>query len=169
MWKSYFGSRCKIYGVDIQPACTCYADESTKIFIGDQSSREFWKTFKEQVSALDVVIDDGSHLPRHQMIALEELLPHLQPGGVYICEDVHSAFNDFASYVSGIAHGLNAYVAADNVDSNERRLVGKVHPLQAAINSVHSYPFVSVIEKRDRPLSEFLAPKHGDQWAPFLK
>ena len=37
----------------------------------------------------------------------KKLLPHLRPNGVYLCEDVFSAFNRFASYVGGLAHKLN--------------------------------------------------------------
>ena len=39
---------------------------------------------------------------------------------------------------------------------------------QSAVSSVHLYPFVVVIEKRDSTLTTFSAPKHGTQWQPFL-
>jgi hypothetical protein len=52
---------------------------------------------------LDIVIDDGGHKYEQQVVNLEELLPHLRPNGVYLCEDVFSAFNLFASYVGGLA------------------------------------------------------------------
>ncbi len=43
MWQTYFGSRCKIYGVDIEPRCNAYQSESVRVFIGDQADRNFWK------------------------------------------------------------------------------------------------------------------------------
>ena len=59
MWRSYFGPKAKIYGVDREPACTMYEGNNVKIFIGNQRDRNFWKRFREQVPNLDVVIDDA--------------------------------------------------------------------------------------------------------------
>jgi hypothetical protein len=36
-----------------------------------------------------------------QIATREELLPHLQPGGVFLCEDLHGAYNRFASLLAG--------------------------------------------------------------------
>ena len=85
MWREYFGPRCYIYGVDINPACKVYESDRTRVFIGDQSDREFWKQFRDAVPHLDVAIDDGGHEPQQQRVSFEELMPHLRPGGVYIC------------------------------------------------------------------------------------
>src|SRR5579864_8038519 len=93
MWRDYFGSGCQIYGVDIEPACKAYERDSVKVFIGDQGDRNFWKKFKQEVPAVDIVIDDGGHLTEQQIITFEELLPHLQPNGIYLCEDLHGALN----------------------------------------------------------------------------
>ena len=90
MWHSYFGPRARITGVDIMPACKVYENEFTKIEIGDQSDRSFWKRFRDEYPPVDIVIDDGGHMSEQQMVTLEELLPHVSPGGVYICEDVHT-------------------------------------------------------------------------------
>jgi hypothetical protein len=139
-----------------------------RVFVGDQADRSFWSIFRKEVPSLDVIIDDGGHKPEQQVITLEEMLPHLRPGGVYACEDVHGTFNHFASYVHGIAHNLNAFYPKS--DANEpRRVTGCTPtPLQSAIHSVHLYPFMVVIEKNDAPVEEFIAPRHGTQWQPFL-
>ena len=42
MWKEYFGSGVRIFGVDIAEECKAYEDERTSILIGDQSDRDFW-------------------------------------------------------------------------------------------------------------------------------
>jgi hypothetical protein len=170
MWKDYFGKACRIYGVDIEEACKAYEDDVTRIFIGDQADRNFWKRFKEQVPILDIVIDDGGHEPNQQIVTLEELLPHLRPGGVFLCEDVCGTFNRFASYMNGCIHDLNASDSMiGNLATNERRQTCKTTGFQSAIRSIHSYPFVTVIEKNETPLTELVAPKHGTQWEPFLK
>ena len=35
-----------------------------------------------------------------QMAPLEALLPHLRPGGVYLCEDVMSEYHAFHGYIA---------------------------------------------------------------------
>ena len=106
MWKAYFGPRCHVYGVDIEPACKTYEGDRVKILIGDQADRGFWKSFREQVPTLDILVDDGGHAPEQQIVTLEEILPHLRPGGVYFCEDVTWVHNRFAAYVAGLAENL---------------------------------------------------------------
>jgi hypothetical protein len=147
MWRSYFGPQSQIYGVDIEPACKAYESESMKVFIGDQADRSFWQRVKQQVPDLDVVIDDGGHALEQQVVTLEELLPHLRPGGVYMCEDISWAFNEYSSYLYGIAQTLNANTDFKADFKNlERRQVIKASPLQSAVNSIHLYPFLTVIE-----------------------
>ncbi|HMJ64679.1 MAG TPA: class I SAM-dependent methyltransferase [Candidatus Binatia bacterium] len=158
MWKHYFGPKCRVYGVDIEPACKKYEDEKTKIFIGDQADRGFWKAFREAAPAVDILIDDGGHLPEQQIVTLEEMLPHLRQGGVYICEDVHSLWNGFAAYVAGLADSLNAFVES-----------GEPSTFQRDIHSVHLYPFVTVIEKCSPPRRQFSSVRHGTQWEPFAE
>ena len=75
-----------------------FENEFTKIFIGDQADPAAWKRFRASTPAIDVLIDDGGHGPEQQIVTLEETLPFLRPGGVYLCEDVHGVDNRFAAY-----------------------------------------------------------------------
>ena len=163
MWKQYFGPNCHLYGVDIEPACKAYEDARTRVFIGDQSDREFWASFKREVPRVDIVIDDGGHHPEQQITTLEEVLPHLRPGGVYLCEDVCGTLNGFSAYVRAMADNLNARGAPKDEGLGYRST-----PFQSAIHSMHFYPFMTVIERLAAPLNELVAPKHGTEWQPFL-
>jgi hypothetical protein len=168
MWKHYFGGRAKIYGVDIQLGCKAYEEERVRVFIGDQADRNFWKRFKLEVAAIDIVIDDGSHVPEHQIVTLEELLPDVRPGGVYVCEDVHDPFGELASYVQAMSHNLNAFEGVEENPADDKTgIVCAATPLQSAIHSIHFYPYVVVIEKRESLIRQLAAPKHGTQWQPF--
>ena len=158
MWKSYFGPRCHVYGVDIEPACKNYEDDRVRIFIGDQADRDFWKTFREQVPVIDILVDDGGHKPDQQMVTLEEMLPHIRPGGVFLCEDVSWIHHRFAAFVAGIADNLNAW-------SGEP---GYTLGFQRVIHSVHQYPFVTVIEKNEQPMDQLISEHHGTEWQPFM-
>lgn len=173
MWQNYLGPQCKVYGVDIEPRCKAYEGGSVRIFIGDQADRNFWKHVKQEVPVLDIVIDDGGHEPEQQIVTLEELLPHLRPAGIYLCEDVTTSLNQFAAYVCGFAQNINSLDwerdFQPNYDQNERRQVCKTTPFQSAVASVHLYPFLTVIERTLKPVSELVAPKHGTEWEPFIR
>ena len=163
MWKHYFGERCHIYGIDIEPACKSYEAEGIDVFIGDQSDRNFWKKIREQVPKVDVVIDDGSHDADHQRITLEEILPHIRPGGVYLCEDIGSRHNWFGGYVSGLACHMNA--AKKTVEEFDAPMIPS--GFQASVKSVIQYPFVTVVEKHDFHPGLFISKKQGTEWQPY--
>lgn len=169
MWRNYFGPRSRVYGVDISPECQAYRGEGVEIFTGDQANPAFWRDFRTKVPKFDIVIDDGGHHFAQQVTTLEGTLPYMASGGVYICEDVHYEHNRFPFYIYGLASALNAAGLEHSPENNARRLVSAATQFQAAIASVHLYPFLTVIEKRDSPLMEFVAPKHGTEWQPFLK
>ena len=168
MWRDYFGPRAHIYGVDIEPACKAYEASGFHIIIGDQADRSFWRRFKEEVPVLDIVIDDGGHQTEQQIATVEELLPHLRSDGVFLIEDIHGAFNPFASYVHGLGHKLNQFNSVGNPSDFERRIASTVTPFQSAVASIHLYPFVTVIKRNAVAIDELLAPKHGTQWQPHL-
>lgn len=168
MWHDYFGAGTRVTGVDIEEACRSYADDTTSIFIGDQQDRRFWRTFREQNPSVDILIDDGGHTPEQQRVTLEEMLPHLRPGGVFICEDVHATGNAFSHYVQTLADSLNATEELERLP-NSGGQAARPTRFQSDIRSVHFHPFVVVIEKNDRPVERLIAPKHGTEWQPFLK
>jgi hypothetical protein len=168
MWRDYFGAKCQIVGVDIEPDCKSYESASVRVFIGDQADREFWRSFKQEVGMVDIVIDDGGHTAQQQVVTLEEMLPQLNPGGIYVCEDIHGEFNSFTSYIQGLEQNLSASDLVTNPNLHERGLTSRATALQDAIEAIHHYPFVTVIERRKSPIGEFVAPKMGTQWQPFL-
>ena len=159
MYRSYFGEKSHIYGVDILESCKAYENDYVSIFIGDQSDRVFWSTFKKSVRGIDILIDDGGHTPEQQQITLEEMLPHLRPGGVYLCEDVHGRFNRFSAYAAGLVNELNAMNCIPGT-----LLQSSVSQFQSSIQSIHFYPYLVVIEKNRVPVTKLSAPKQGTEW-----
>jgi SAM-dependent methyltransferase len=169
MWHQYFGPQARVYGVDIQEACLRYGDQSTRIVIGDQADREFWRKFRTEVRKLDVVVDDGGHETLLQTTSLEELLPHLSPGGVYLVEDHTGSTSNFPAYMTGLSRALSAWHGVSDHANPERRKVSQAEGFQSLIDSIHSYPFATVIERRRDPLAEFVAAKRGTEWESFLR
>ncbi len=162
MWWSYFGGGAHVYGVDIEETCRQYANDHISVFIGDQADRVFWNTFKASVEGIDILIDDGGHTPEQQQTTLEEMLPHLRPGGVYLCEDVHSSNNRFSAFASGLVDQLNG------VWVSGLPLVSSVSRFQSSIHSIHFYPYLVVIEKHQAPATKLSSHRRGSQWRPFL-
>ncbi len=159
MWRHYFGEQCRVYAVDIDPACTAYGNEWVRVLIGDQADPGFWQRFRDEVPAVDVVIDDGGHQPSQQVATLEGLLPHIRPGGVYVCEDVHGVSNVFHGYVDGLSRLLHRH--GPNLDAPFPPT-----PFQQHVGSVHRYPFAVVIEKAEFPVPRFESASRGTEWRP---
>jgi hypothetical protein len=48
-----------------------------------------------------LIVDDGSHIPNHQIVSFNKLFPLLEDGGVYVIEDVETSYwthGDLYSY-----------------------------------------------------------------------
>jgi SAM-dependent methyltransferase len=165
MWLDYFGPGTQVIGVDILPECRAYAGEDVSILIGDQADAGFWARVRAAEEPFDVVIDDGGHTAQQQITTARELLTHVAPGGVYVCEDVHGHYAEFAAFASGLADSLNAFSAEVN-DDPERSLAARVTAFQGAVRSVCHYPFITFIEMHAHPVDELVCPKHGSEWHP---
>lgn len=93
MWLEYFGEGTTVVGVDVLPECKqlSYPD-NVEIFIGDQADVNFWDTVLTKYSEFDIIIDDGGHTMRQQIVTLDKMFPALKEGGVFICEDAHTSY-----------------------------------------------------------------------------
>ena len=118
LWRSYFGERCRIVGVDIDPACQAYAEPGVEIMIGSQDDPEFLRRVADQAGGIDVIVDDGSHVSSHQIRTMEVLFPRLKTDGVYVCEDLHT------SYWANFGGGLDR---SDSYIAYVKRLIDKLH------------------------------------------
>ena len=56
MWKSYFGDKAKIYGIDVDPRCKVLEEENIKIFIGSQANKTFLQEIKTQIPPIDILM-----------------------------------------------------------------------------------------------------------------
>lgn len=161
MWRDWFGPGSQVHGIDIDPACRSYESLGVTIHIGDQADPAFWQDFRKRVPQLDVLIDDGGHLPDQQAVTLEQVLPHLAPGGTIIIEDIHGDGNPFSSYISGLAAKLNRSM-------HEQGGGVRAGVLQSVIEEIALLPFMMVIRKREAPLLSMVAERRGTEWQPAV-
>lgn len=152
IWKDYFGAGARVVGIDIDPRCREFEDESTTILIGDQGDRGFLAEVRRRVPRIDILIDDGGHHMSQQIATFEELYPHVQPNGVYLCEDMHTSLKTgygggyrregtFLEYGKALVDRLYGWY------SEEPARLG-VDELTRSTFGLHFYDSVLVVEKR---------------------
>jgi len=86
-WSHYY-PESKITGIDINPNCKilCKDNDKINIIISDVLEYEFDEKY-------DVIIDDGSHIPRDMIKSFTKLWNNLKSGGYYIIEDMNACKN----------------------------------------------------------------------------
>jgi hypothetical protein len=90
MWKEYFPLG-RIIGLDIEDKSQ-FAEDRITILQGDQSDRPMLDRIARDHGPFDVVIDDGSHQNAHVIASFEALFPHLKDDGIYVIEDLQTAY-----------------------------------------------------------------------------
>lgn len=90
IWKRYF-RRGQVFGLDLFPKHGLDAPR-LRTLQGDQSDPGFLISLAEQHGPFDIVIDDGSHVSDHILTSFDALFPYLRPGGLYVIEDLWTAF-----------------------------------------------------------------------------
>jgi hypothetical protein len=100
LWSEYF-PKAKIWGVDIQPKHS--ENNRLTIIQADQSiPTGIEKISQSSPNDCEFIIDDGSHVPEHQIKTFHHLFQHnLKPGGVYIIEDIECSYWKEASHIYG--------------------------------------------------------------------
>ena len=92
MWTDYF-PRAVIHGADISAAssvCETFSDR-IKFHLLDQGKIAQLKDL-EQFSPFDLIVDDGNHFWREQILSFQTLFPFLRTGGIYIIEDTCTSY-----------------------------------------------------------------------------
>lgn len=92
MWRQYLGSDAIIFGVDIDPECSKYDGRFAQVRVGSQTDLNFLSKVVEEMGGIDVVLDDGSHNMSDILFSLRALFPRLNQEGVYLIEDLHTAY-----------------------------------------------------------------------------
>lgn len=91
MWRDYF-PEAEIYGLDIRPDAL-RNEHRIHSFLCDQSSLDsLFRAANEVGGNFDLIVDDGSHVPTHQVSTATVFVPLLAPGGIYVIEDVHTEY-----------------------------------------------------------------------------
>jgi hypothetical protein len=158
MWRQYLGEDAVIFGVDIDPYCARYDGIDGRVRIGSQDDPDFLSSVVAEMNGVDIVLDDGSHVMQHVRATLEILLPEVSPGGIYMIEDLHTAYwqhygggyrsrENFFNYIRELVDDMHSWYHRE----------GQRHPSVASCcASLHLYDSICVIEK-----GEMQRPTHS--------
>lgn len=137
-WQEYFPD-ASVIGVDIRPDARGVASERITIEIGDLGEVDFLRYLSTKYNP-DILLDDASHRWSHQILAAGLLLPSVKPGGLYICEDLHTSFPPWTErgYADSAIDAVTWFqqLAACIVGKGQRRPGVDTHspsPMQEAI------------------------------------
>lgn len=97
-----------VYGIDIRLDRVRFGKENPhiKMFEMDGTKNE---TATSLDTSFDIIIEDGSHIPEHQVMSLDAFAPYLNEGGVYVIEDIAGGAADYLkAQLQNVAdkHGL---------------------------------------------------------------
>jgi len=149
MWNYYFKGYASIYAIDINPECKKFEAGNIKIFIGSQEDISFLTSIKNSIPPVDVLIDDGGHTMKQQIVTFNTLFDHITENGIYICEDLHTSYwknygggykkkRSFIEFTKHFIDKLHAWHSKDVLIDN----------ITKSIHSLHFYDSMLVIEKR---------------------
>jgi hypothetical protein len=91
MWQKFF-SNSMIYAIDLYDKSKLNS-KKIKTFMGSQTDNFFLYKVIETTGKLDIIIDDGSHNPNHQVESFKILFPFVKAGGYYIVEDTSTSYS----------------------------------------------------------------------------
>lgn len=149
MWRNYFGPDATIFGIDIDPDCARFDGIHGQVRIGSQADPEFLSKVFDEMGGVDIVLDDGSHHMDHVPATLAALFPRLSDGGLYMIEDLHTAFwreyggarqggGNFFAKVAAIIDDMHHWYHGDPVTDPA---------LAQGVTGIHIHDSIVVLEK----------------------
>ena len=136
MWRNYFGPKARIIGIDNNPKCKKLEKLGNfEIIIGDQGNPEFWSSLKDQNIQIDILLDDGGHTNRQQIVSVYNSLDLMNDGSLIVVEDTHASYMSefgnpsrysFIEYCKNLIDILNSRF----IKNPESKIAVSVHSIQ---------------------------------------
>lgn len=172
MWNDYF-MYADLYFIDLSPKHVANGkkilSERSHCFVAHQGEEKELIDFLEKVdTTFDIIIDDGGHNSKYQIISFETLFPYVKQGGIYIIEDLQYGYwngvggsgnkknpkaapGSIIFYLRNLIDELN-YIGGTNSCNNIQRypevMRNKLNYYQANIKAIHFHPGLCLIFKR---------------------
>jgi hypothetical protein len=152
--RHFLGPEAHMVGIDIDEAARAAIEPRHPVELGDQADPDFLRHVAEKHGPFDVVIDDGGHTMRQQIVSVETLFPLLTDNATYIVEDCHTSYwpdyadqepnaPTFLAWCKARIDDLHAYHFSAEQDLPA--------PWQTELDGLHVYDSMVVLDKRHRP------------------
>jgi hypothetical protein len=143
MWADYFPSGV-IVGIDIFEKQIA-PHPRIKTLVGSQDDPEFLREVIGAHGPFDIIVDDGSHQPKHVAASFEVLFPVLSAGGFYAIEDVQIAFSRL--FGGSPEDGAETIQLANQLVRKALvpAILGDGAP--ATVTNLHAYPNLLIIQR----------------------
>lgn len=151
LWSRVF-EQGSITGMDIDLSRYDRSPERTSVVMCDQSDANALSDFGRVHGSFNIIIDDGSHMPEHQLTTFHALWPFLHPGGLFVVEDLQVNYQirrplmvDFLGTILQAqlhARGFSEY--AQPTTDEAALLYGR----EREIEFIHLYRYLAVVRKR---------------------
>lgn len=144
VWRDFFPEG-RIVGIDIQQKDMDLGERVT-ILQGSQVDADFLADVVREHGPFDLIVDDGSHRNEHVVDSFGLLFPTMAPGGLYVVEDVQTAF--FPRF------GGSLDLMAPNTVGHFRDIAGDLSKANAhGIRQITRFHNMIAVEKQaeDRP------------------
>ncbi len=152
MWREYFGENAKIIGIDINPECKKFEEGNTEVIIGSQEDVTFLEGLNKTLPAIDILIDDGGHTMKQQILTFKHLYDKVKFGGIYLCEDLHTSY--WYEYGGGLKNRHTFIEFSKNLIDymygwymNKYKKPTMLNNYSRSIYAMHYYDSILIIEK----------------------
>jgi hypothetical protein len=145
LWRKYLGPEARILGIDVNPACA-----AENVRIGSQDDPGFLKQVVEELGGIDIVLDDGSHVGKHQRASFQTLWPLLEDGGLYAIEDLHTSYWPGEFEGGYRRRGTGVELVKELMDDLHGWWHDRRAPLRDTISAIHVYDSIAILEKKRR-------------------
>ncbi|HVS85444.1 MAG TPA: class I SAM-dependent methyltransferase [Gaiellaceae bacterium] len=149
MWRTFF-PRAHLFGLDVNEKAVGREPRITVVRGSQADAGTLDRLLELAGGAFDLVIDDGSHVNEHVRFTFEHLFPHVTPGGLYVIEDVETAYLEREGGGAPGVPGTSVALAKDLVDGVNREYVSadwRPSPVQELVSALHFYPNIVFVER----------------------
>lgn len=149
------------YGKNLSPRCHLHVE--------NQEKRNVLLNFLDNIGGyFDIILDDGGHTMKQQLVSFDVLFPAVKSGGVYIIEDLHTSYwtrfgghgtlenpqakeGSAIHFLQQLVHDLNyigARTGSASADHCPKEIFDNLSYYQKHIESIHFYDSLCFIFKR---------------------
>lgn len=92
MWERYF-KKGDLHFIDISFDQVSYFSKRSHYYLADQSNpADLLRVMDMTGGDFDLIIDDGGHTMKQQLVSFTTLFPYLKSRGMYVIEDLHTSY-----------------------------------------------------------------------------